>query len=197
LPEANPRVAGGSRNPFETQLATSSKSERKSAASKKPAARTEAKGKTQDGHEWLGGYAGRTMMPSTIFSGGLSGLLGWASLRFLPDHMKWETMLAGLGAIWVLQLVRWGYRVWLYRYRLTSEHLFLHRGLLYGRPVQIPRCQILKVSISANLLEKILGVGKVVIESQEPKDGKSTRHELEGVRSPNEFIQKIGVKKTK
>jgi membrane protein YdbS with pleckstrin-like domain len=138
--------------------------------------------------EWTGSYSSRTMTPSLILCSALTVLLVWSCVNYLP--VEWWLLMfsSGLGAIWVMQLVRWGYRMVSFRYRLTSEHLKVHRGWLYGKPVQVPRCQIIKVSISANLLEKLLGVGKVVVEV---KDGNPGKVELEGVRTPRELLQRI------
>ncbi len=163
------------------------------APARKASAKSEAvRARATPGEEWRASYAGRTMMPSTIFCVGLSVLAVWTMLRFLPRDWYLEFLAGTVGFIWLLQCVRWAYRVAGYRYRLTSEHLHLHRGLLYGKPVQVPRGQIVSVKISANIVEKLLGVGRVVVQHQNPKDGKSATVELEGIRQPAEVVQKLG-----
>lgn len=138
------------------------------------------------------GYSGRTMTPSLIGCVILTALVVWAGMKYLSQVLSQDLLLMTLGGvvgcIWAMQLIRWGYRVLCFKYRLTQEQLTVRRGLLYGKPVQVPRTEILKVTISANLLEKMLGVGKVVVERNDPK---SPKIELEGVRRPKEFVDRL------
>lgn len=155
---------------------------------KSPHSKPTAKTKPANPDEWSTHYAGRTMVPSLVGCVALTAVIVGLSLRFLPQEWIPLTLFATLGFIWMTQLVRWSYRVMLFRYRLTREHLHLHRGLLYGRPVQVPLEKIAKVSVSANLVEKMLGVGKVVVEI---KDHTPAQVELEGVRQAKEVVAKL------
>jgi hypothetical protein len=191
MAEAGPRLPlpGTAPNP----PAAAPKPERKAPAAKKAATKpAPAPAKSANPEEWTGSYSGRAMAPSLILCLGLSILAVWLAVRYIPSDWCLEFLGATIGGLWLLHLVRWGYRVSSYRYRLTREHLHLHRGLLYGRPVSVPRTQILRVSVSANLVERVLGVGRIVVEVQEPKDGKSTTVELEGILQPTDVVQRLG-----
>jgi membrane protein YdbS with pleckstrin-like domain len=179
-----------------TEKAPASKSDRKSAAAiRKNSGRVDAaKVKPQCAEQWKGSYSGRTMTPSWLLCIAMTVAFVWVAFRYLPGNWRLEFLAATVGFVWTMQLVRWAYRVLGYRYRITEENLHLHRGLLYGKPVNVPRCEIVKVSISANLLDRMLGVGKVVVQV---KDEKREAIELEGVRQPRELVKMIDPKKTK
>jgi membrane protein YdbS with pleckstrin-like domain len=147
-----------------------------------------ARSKPANPDEWNATYAGRTMLPSLMACLALTAGVVGLSVRFLPEEWLPLVLFTTLGFIWMTQLVRWAYRVMLFRYRLTRQHLHLHRGLLYGRPVQVPLDKIAKVSVSANLVEKILGVGTVRVEVT---DHTPAVVELEGIRQPREVVQKL------
>ena len=118
---------------------------------------------------WLGGYAGRTQLPSTLVLLVLTGVflgLVWSHLDEVdPDYRSAVNLgafvLAGL--VWLVQALRWGYRKVLLGIRLTTRRLFYGRGGLFPTGQVVSLLDVTGVEVRQRFLERLLGVGRVII----------------------------------
>jgi uncharacterized membrane protein YdbT with pleckstrin-like domain len=92
-----------------------------------------------------------------------------ALLIFLPQHAHAALVRLGVGAaallatmIWfVVPLLRWSTT----SYELTTRRLRLRKGILSREGRDFPLIRISDVSFSHGLLDRILGCGRLVVES--------------------------------
>ena len=111
---------------------------------------------------WWGSYAGRAMAPSFAVCGGLTVVIYCGVHWWVPERGWLQFTFAALtGAVWLVQVTRWGYRFFTCNYRLTTRFLYSDRGL---RPLIAERfavAQINRVEVHANAAQKWLGIGDV------------------------------------
>jgi hypothetical protein len=122
------------------------------------------------------------MMPS--FLACVAVTAGIVALGYAPFARRVGPSLIYLmiGTVWLFQLVRWGYRVGGYNYRLTSRRLFVGRGLLYPRADGLELARIARVGVRRTLSDRIVKAGSVVLELE---DGSA--HALPGLAGPEGF----------
>jgi hypothetical protein len=113
---------------------------------------------------WWGSYAGRTMTPSFLVCGLLTGLTTWAAWYFVPRAWVQLSALAAASVIWLVQLARWGARFFGWNYRLTTRRLFAVRGIRRLTVAAVDLADIAGVRVKRNWLERQLGVGRVIVE---------------------------------
>jgi hypothetical protein len=125
---------------------------------------------------WWGSYAGRTMTPSFVVCALLTGIIIWGVWIFWPANedrpylMRYTDYIL-VGAVWLFQLVRWGYRIIGINYRLTSKRLFCQRGFQTSASRAIDLTQIATVRVERLALVNFLKVGRlrvVPIEDSQP-----------------------------
>jgi membrane protein YdbS with pleckstrin-like domain len=139
---------------------------------------------------WSGRAAGRAFMLSWIlFAVIIVGLLlltygtplrGW--------RWSWIAWLIILGLI-ICQLVRVGYKIIASSYRVTTQRLFIRRGLLVTTTNQTDLLRVNDVQVRQNVLEKVMGVGTVIVDS--PSDSTNPHAELTGVLDPHAVAEHI------
>jgi hypothetical protein len=111
---------------------------------------------------WWGSFAGRTLTPSFVVCGLLTAII-FACVRVLVPERGWLqlTFFGFAGAVWLVQLTRWGYRFFTYNYRLTTRYLYVDRGV---RPLIARRCDLRsveRIEVCSSKFGKWLGVGDV------------------------------------
>ena len=137
---------------------------------------------------WWGSYSMATMVPSLLVCLLLTGLIAWVGLAAVP-HGYVQMWVFGLaGAVWLVQGVRWAYRVFGYNYRLTTRHIFADRGFLYKDYAALDLARVQRVLVKRSWMERLLGVGKIWIM---PEDQTRPRIVLEGVRRPRGIAERI------
>jgi hypothetical protein len=141
---------------------------------------------------WWGAYAGRTMTPSFIICALLTGLLILLVWLFWPKnedrpYLERYMIYVLVGAVWLFQLVRWGYRIIGINYRLTTRRLFCQRGF-YTLIAFIDLTSIATVRIERDPLESYLKVGRLRII---PVDNGQPTMLLEGVFNPDQIAALI------
>jgi hypothetical protein len=142
---------------------------------------------------WWGAYAGRTMTPSFVICTLLTGLLIWGVWMFWPKnenrpYLERYTTYILVGAVWIFQLIRWGYRILAINYRLTTRRLFCQRGFQSGATTTIDLAAIATVRIERASLESYLKVGRLRIV---PVDTSRPPLLLEGVWRPDQIAALI------
>jgi hypothetical protein len=142
---------------------------------------------------WWGAYAGRTMMPSFVICTLLTGLLIWGVWMFWPKnenrpYLERYTTYILVGAVWIFQLIRWGYRIVAINYRLTTRRLICQRGFQTAATTAIDLAKIATVRIERAALESYLKVGRLRIV---PVDTSHPSLLLEGVWRPDQIAALI------
>src|SRR5260370_16961610 len=107
------------------------------------------------------------MIPSFVICALLTGLLVlivwilWPKNEDRPYLERYTTYIL-VGAVWLFQLIRWGYRIVGINYRLTNRRLFCQRGF-YTPIAAIDLASITTVRIERDALEGYLKVGRLPI----------------------------------
>jgi hypothetical protein len=140
---------------------------------------------------WWGSFAGLAMLPSFLMCLALTAFIAWAAWVFLPAHLVRLGFLGLGGALWLTQAIRWSYRYFGFNYRLTNRRLFCHRGFSYAPDDQLDLDRIARVVVQFNWWQRWLGVGQVMVFSDDPTAELMT---LEGVYRPAQIAEQIRVR---
>jgi membrane protein YdbS with pleckstrin-like domain len=147
---------------------------------------------TQEVDLWWGGYAGRAMTPSFVLCALLTAAIAGGAWYLweahgLPAHLVRYAAYGLAGTLWSLQLVRWGYRVAMFNYRLTTRRLFQDCGPL--SPVgAVELSRVAGVRVERGPLDRLLGVGRLRIVTE---NGTPSAVTLEGVRHPEHAARQM------
>ena len=139
-------------------------------------------------------FAGRSLLGGFILCvlvTLLAGLLAWQFRQVALDpSLRWLFWIGTglLGAVWLVQLVRWTYRQTCFYVRLTTRRILYHRGVLYPWCLEVPLAQVARATVRRNPLERFLGVGNIEIYRGEDKRPLVT---LRGIRSPESLAKQI------
>jgi membrane protein YdbS with pleckstrin-like domain len=133
------------------------------------------------------------MLPSVVLCGTATLLIGGAALylwsvRGLPALPVRYALYGLLGILWLLELLLLGYRVIFFSYRLTTHHLFRDHGFHRASDTFIDLAAISTVRVRRGPLERLLGVGRVIVTYQGRESGALV---LEGVPVPKRVALKI------
>lgn len=147
----------------------------------------------QETDVWWGSYAGRTMTPSFVACGLLTGILIWGVWLLWPQqenrpYLERYTTYILVGAVWIFQLIRWGYRIVAINYRLTTRRLFCQRGFQTAATTAIELTAIATVRVERAALESYLKVGRLRMV---PVDTSQPAPVLEGVYRPDQIATLI------
>jgi hypothetical protein len=138
---------------------------------------------------WWDSYSGWTMLPSFLVCLGLTALIFWLVLRYLPHReLAQATILGASGAVWLAQLTRWGFRFFGYSYRLTTRRLFHDVGFRYSDRQQVDLAAIADVRVERKRLDSLIGVGRLKISFV---DSRRPPLILEGLRQPERAAELI------
>ena len=101
--------------------------------------------------------------------------------------MIWGVLLLIVG-IGLLLLLRAWYLVAATRYRLTTQRLFVQKGLIAKELEEVELFRVKDVTVRQGMLDRMLGVGTVVVLST---DDTAPRLELAGIRRPVEVKESV------
>ena len=144
----------------------------------------------QEVDAWWGSYSAFAMLPSLLLCIGLTGLIAWGSWRFLERGYVQISILSLTGLVWLVQTMRWAYRVFGYNYRLTTHRLFQSKGLFYQNVVEVNLATIGQVVVKRSPHHFLAGIGQILITVD---DAARTRIVLEGVSQPRQVAEHIRV----
>ena len=121
----------------------------------------------QETDVWYGGYAGRALLGSfvlcvTVTAAVLIAL--WRAGEYVAPAQHDLLVIAAwgvIGALWLFQLFRWGYRQFAVSSRLTTRRLLHSRGFLYGRAKTVELAEVTRVEVRRTLVDRCMGVGRV------------------------------------
>ncbi len=133
------------------------------------------------------GYSAAALVPSTF---ALAVVTCGVIVLLRPLVPKWvlhEAADAPLAALWLLQAIRAGYRLFGYNYRLTTRRLFRDLGRLYPPGAPLDLATVVRAEVRQSLVGRLAGVGTVRVV---PEDA-TAAVELAGVRRPKLLVARI------
>ncbi len=110
------------------------------------------------------------------------------AVRAFLGLMIWGVLLAPVFGLGLLLLLRVWYRVASTRYRLTTQRLFVQTGLIAKNLEEVELFRVKDVTLTQGMLQRMLGVGTVVVLST---DDTAPRLELHGILGPMEVKEQI------
>jgi membrane protein YdbS with pleckstrin-like domain len=137
---------------------------------------------------WWGAYSGWALAPSFTVCVLATTAIIWASYRFLPSQYLHFTILGLAGAVWIVQLTRWVYRVFGYNYRLTNRRLYVDHGWLYSEAHRVDLTEVKAIKVRVGWWEKIIQVGDIVVTLAA---GPQQDRVLEAVAVPQRIARQI------
>lgn len=119
-------------------------------------------------HEiWWGAYSGWKMLPSWSVCFILSLVILNSAWMFVPKGSLQITVFTLVGAVWLAQFVRFGYRIFAYNYRLTNRRLFRDTGFFYDDRIRIDLKLIKKIEVRTTPYEAFFAIGNILITTDE------------------------------
>jgi hypothetical protein len=137
---------------------------------------------------WWGSYSGWSMLPSFSLCILATALIAWLSVLLVPASSSHLVIMGLAGAVWIVQLTRWAYRVFGYNYRLTSRRIYVDRGWLYSEAFRLDLMDIARVKVVTGSWQGIIRAGNVLLEKK--AQGQSPLL-LEAVRQPRRVVSQI------
>lgn len=129
------------------------------------------------------------LVPSTVILGLFTLAAVTLAKPFVPARFVTELVSLPLLALWTGQIIFGGYRMFAYRYRMTSRRLFCERGRLYPADEPLELSTISKVEVRQTRLQDWLDVGDVIVTPEESSGRPAI--ELTGVRWPEKLAALI------
>lgn len=111
---------------------------------------------------WWGAYSGWTMLPSFGLCLGLTALIVVGAWWLAPVHLVRRTIQLLVGAVWLIQLGRWSYRIFGYNYRLTTDRLYRALGFRLAQLTRIELTDVASVETEAGWPRRF-GIGRIII----------------------------------
>lgn len=133
-------------------------------------------------------YDPRTLLPSSVVLAGVTVALMVIATPLMPATLRTELLIAPLAALWLVQLVRWGYRLMAFDYRLTSHHLIRRLGRLYPLDEPMALATVARVVVRRSPFDRLAGTGtvRVFLESADRPP-----LAMPGIRQPWAFAAQI------
>ena len=143
------------------------------AASTDPDAAADERQRTNDGHAhptpedelWTGAYSPRAMIGPALALAALTILCGIAASFAGP--IGWLVWGVGVAVAWAWLALIIVYRRLTVRYRLTSYRFFTETGLLGRVNNRIQAIDIDDVTVEQGPIERLLGVGTIIIRARD------------------------------
>jgi len=125
---------------------------------------------TKERHLWEGGYATRAMIPHTVGVALLTLILLIGCIALGAGTRGWGFAGAVIVAVWFGLLLRFAYLRLSVHYTLTTQRLIHEHGLFHRVTHRIDVITIDDVTYEQRLIQRVLGVGKIRVESGERQD---------------------------
>jgi membrane protein YdbS with pleckstrin-like domain len=138
---------------------------------------------------WEGRFSGRAMMNRVVLSAAITVLVVIGCAFFDPKSgIVWTIALAMVLLFWLYQAGVYLQRRLSESYVLTSQTLIHQKGILVRASSPIEIIRIDDIVLEQALLERWLGVGTIIVCSNDPTD---PRLELKGIENVAEAFEKI------
>lgn len=119
--------------------------------------------------------------------GSIAGVV--LAYKWTADGSMWRTVVLILIAASALTLlVREGLVIFSRRYRLTTQRLFLHRGILTQTTDQLELVRVEDVRLRQGVMDRIVNTGSIEIISSDETDNKLV---LQSVSAPAEVAEHV------
>lgn len=138
---------------------------------------------------WSGGYSPKAMIGTWIFGGVLTLVALIAVGIYLSSYFLWA--LLAIVVLWAFAGAIYGYRRLGMFYELTTQRFIHQTGILSRRTDRIEVIDIDDVSVSQGLVERILGVGTVTIQSSDTSHPTLEMRGIANVKSVASLIDDI------
>lgn len=113
---------------------------------------------------WEGGYSPKAMFTNWV-GAGIFSLVAVIGGLFIPLPMTWLIISAMIAAVWLYFLAVLVYRKLGINYRLTSQRFIHEQGVLARTTDRIEVIDIDDVSFRQTIIDRMVGVGTIKIES--------------------------------
>ena len=130
-------------------------------------------------------YDAAALLPSTVVLGLVTVAVVMFIRPFVAEQYIAEFTTLPLLALWAGQIVRGGYRLFQFRYRLTSQKLYRERGRLYPSDEPLDLATINRVEVQRTRVQFLMGVGDVVVHAEESSNRPPM--DMSGIRWPKTF----------
>ncbi len=119
---------------------------------------------TEEVDLWWGSYAPRTMAPSFVLCLVLTLAISaeaWSLGIWQERSPARYTAQALMGLLWLIQFMRWAYRIFATNYRLTNRRLFREQGFHRPENREAELSRISQVVVERGPFERLLRVGRL------------------------------------
>lgn len=113
-------------------------------------------------------------------------VVGFSSYQWAWTGFQWSAMAMVLLLILMLSRTLW--KIAATSYRITTQRLFIRRGILSQSVDQTELLRVDDVKMTQSLLERVLGIGTVEISSSDRSDGFLS---LRGIAEPATVAEHI------
>lgn len=110
------------------------------------------------------------------------------AVRAYLGSIVWGVILLPVFLLGLLLLLRVWYKTSATRYRLTTQRLFVQKGLIAKKLEEVELFRVKDVTLDQGVVQRLLGVGNVVVLST---DDTTPRLELAGILQPLETKEAI------
>ncbi|NMC18834.1 MAG: PH domain-containing protein [Thermogutta sp.] len=141
---------------------------------------------------WRGRFTAWAMLPTwtllTLITAGAI-FLGVVISRWVGKPLTvWAVLMGIVVLLWVYHLLLYLYRRYTVSYRVTTYRFYSEKGLLFRSIHAMEVIDIEDISLEQNLLERLLGVGRVVLRTKDPSDPFFV---IRGLKDPHTAFEKI------
>jgi membrane protein YdbS with pleckstrin-like domain len=138
---------------------------------------------------WEGSFSPKAMLGQAVAAAMATLILLVVAVAFASGIWRW-LLLLGIVVLWLALAVRLAIRRLGIRYKLTT-HMFYHqRGVLTRVTDRIELIEIHDVTYSQGILDRLVNVGSVLIESSDRTHGRFSLTGVENVESVAQTIDK-------
>jgi uncharacterized membrane protein YdbT with pleckstrin-like domain len=119
---------------------------------------------------WQGRQSMKTMYPTLVFWLLLVLIVvGFSSYQWAWTGFNWSAIVMVILLILLVSRTLW--KIAATSYRITTQRLFIRRGILSQSVDQTELLRVDDVKMTQSLLERVLGIGSVEISSSDRSDG--------------------------
>jgi hypothetical protein len=139
---------------------------------------------------WEGSYSPKAMLGTLVLCGVLSLALFLAALLFAPTGIVSALLIGAIAIVWLAAGLQFARNRLGKSYRLTNQMFYHREGLLTRTTDRIELIEIHDVTWSQNLIDRLVGVGTIIITSADRTNPKLPLKGIENVESVTSQIDK-------
>jgi membrane protein YdbS with pleckstrin-like domain len=141
-----------------------------------------------ESHLWQGAYSPRAMLGGWLIAGMITILLVVAAIWWQFASYVWIAVIVIILVSWLYVLILLAYRKITVRYELTTQRFVHQRGFLRRTTDRIEVIDIDDVTFTQGLLERLAGVGTIILLSSDRSNPKLTMRGIENVKHVADLI---------